>query len=244
MSERDHARDPAEEARWPAGAAEPRAPAGAPRGDEQPPSDEPSPAEAAGVGGPEDPEAAEPEATPAEPEEASELAEARRERDEYLELAQRTRAELENYRRRAARDAEAAERRGRATLARELIPALDNVERALQAAGIDPEGVGGEGEPAASSQGGGESGDGSEAHADQALAHGVALTYRELRGTLERAGVEPYDPAGERFDPTWHEAVSTRPEAGTEAGVVLETLERGYRLDGQVLRAARVIVSS
>jgi molecular chaperone GrpE len=60
---------------------------------------------------------------------------------------------------------------------------------------------------------------------------------------LERAGVKAYDPAGERFDPSWHEAISTRAEEGTDAGTVVETLERGYRLDGQVLRPARVVVS-
>jgi molecular chaperone GrpE len=58
-----------------------------------------------------------------------------------------------------------------------------------------------------------------------------------------RAGVETYDPAWERFDPTWHDALATRAQDGTEAGVVLETVEKGYRLDGQVLRAAKVVVS-
>ena len=58
------------------------------------------------------------------------------------------------------------------------------------------------------------------------------------------AGVETYDPTGERFDPTQHEALSVRAgEDGVDAGVVIETLEKGYRLDGQVLRAARVVVS-
>jgi molecular chaperone GrpE len=76
------------------------------------------------------------------------------------------------------------------------------------------------------------------------LVHGVLLVYRELRATLERAGVETYDPTGERFDPTWHEALATQAREGTEAGVVLETVEKGYRLDGQVLRAAKVIVSA
>jgi molecular chaperone GrpE len=65
----------------------------------------------------------------------------------------------------------------------------------------------------------------------------------ELRGRLQGAGVEAFDPTGERFDPQLHEALSTRPEEGTEAGVVVETLEKGYRLDGQVLRPARVVVS-
>jgi molecular chaperone GrpE len=150
-----------------------------------------------------------------------------RERDEYLELAQRTRADFENYRRRAAQEAQEAERRGKIALARELVPALDNLERALRAAGVDPD----------ADEHAGAAGDG------EGLTHGVALVYRDLRATLERAGVETYDPAGERFDPTWHEALATRAQDGTEAGVVLETVEKGYRLDGQVLRAAKVVVS-
>jgi molecular chaperone GrpE len=138
----------------------------------------------------------------------------KRERDEYLELAQRTRADFDNYRKRVAKDTAEATRRGKAELARELVPVLDNLERALEAA-----------------------------EGDGALAKGVGLVRDELRAILERAGVEAYDPAGERFDPSWHEAISTRSEEGTPAGTVLETLERGYRLDGQVLRAARVVVS-
>jgi molecular chaperone GrpE len=99
-------------------------------------------------------------------------------------------------------------------LARELVPVLDNLERALKSAEGDSE-----------------------------LAKGVALVLNELEGTLQRAGVESYDPSGEPFDPTWHEALSTQPRDGTESGIVIETLERGYRLDGQVLRPARVVVS-
>jgi molecular chaperone GrpE len=163
------------------------------------------------------------------------LADVRRERDEYLELARRARADFDNYRKRAARDAEEAERRGKAALARQLVPALDNLERALRAAGIDPEtGAAGPAGEAPSE----------EVSAHEALARGVALVYGELRAALERAGVETYDPTGERFDPNEHEALSVRAGAGAvDSGVVIETLEKGYRLDGQVLRAARVVVS-
>ena len=182
-------------------------------------------------------------ANPAEPEAAAEdsvgsdaverdiealLEDTQRERDEYLQLAQRARADFENYRRRAAQEAKDAEGRGKSSLARELVPSLDNLERALRATGIDPDA-----DDAAAE----ESGDGA------GLAHGVLLVYRELRATLERAGVETYDPTGERFDPAWHEALATRAVEGTEAGLVVETIEKGYRLDGQVLRAAKVIVS-
>ncbi|MGH2924211.1 MAG: nucleotide exchange factor GrpE [Solirubrobacterales bacterium] len=155
----------------------------------------------------------------AAPEAGAEAAE--RERDEYLELAQRTRADFDNYRKRVANEAAAAFERGKGELARELVPVLDNLDRALEAASSSAA---------------------AESEADS-LAKGVGLVRDELRSVLERAGVEAYDPAGERFDPSWHEAVSTRADEGAEAGTVLETLERGYRLDGQVLRAARVVVS-
>jgi molecular chaperone GrpE len=175
------------------------------------------------------------------------LADVKRERDEYLELAQRARADFENYRKRAARETEEAERRGKAQVARELLPALDNLERALRSTGLDPAtgrtAVGPEPTPQeqdaevfdAPSE---------EVSAQEALARGVALVYGELRAALERAGVETYDPTGEAFDPTTSEALATRsPDAGGDSGRVVETLERGYRLDGQVLRPARVVVS-
>ncbi len=154
------------------------------------------------------------------------LRQTRSERDEYLELAQRTQADFENYRRRVGRESEEAERRARAKLASELIGVLDNLERALVAAGIDPAAA------TVDDDGG-----------DGALARGVLLTFRELQSVLGRAGVEAYDPAGERFDPKLHEALQTRSEDGAESGLVLEVVEKGYRLDGQVLRPARVIVS-
>ncbi len=156
------------------------------------------------------------------------LEDVRRERDEYLALAQRAKADFENYRKRAQRDAAEAERRGRGKLAGELLPSVDNLERAMLAAGVNPNT-----DPAASE----------EVSAQEALARGVALVHAELQNTLARAGVEPFDPTGEKFDPTTCEAISTRPADGTAAGTVVETLERGYRLDGQVLRPARVVVS-
>jgi molecular chaperone GrpE len=157
-----------------------------------------------------------------------ELAEAKRERDEYLGLAQRTKADFENYRKRVARENSEALARGKAELARELLPALDNLERALEA------------------------GDDARARdsatrlmeVHQALVKGVAMVREELNNRLEGAGVESFDPTGEKFDPQLHEALSTKPEEGTESGVVLETVEKGYRLNGQVLRPARVVVSA
>lgn len=199
-----------------------------------PPAAAPDPRQGERDGGPAAPEQAAAErAADAVSEDLDELTAAQRERDEYLELAQRTKADFDNYRKRVAKEASEALARGRAELARDLVPVLDNLERAVAAAGIEPAGSGpGPGEAPSE-----------EVSAPDALARGVALVLAELRATLERAGVEAYDPAGERFDPAWHEALQTRPGEGVEAGTVLETLERGYRLDGQVLRPARVVVS-
>jgi molecular chaperone GrpE len=146
-----------------------------------------------------------------------ELGETKRERDEYLELARRTKADFENYRKRVSKEASEALARGKADLARQLLPALDNLDRALAA--------------------------GEDATAHEALVKGVAMVRDELHSRLESAGVESFDPIGQRFDPQLHEALSTKPGEDAEPGVVLETVAKGYRLDGQVLRPAKVVVS-
>jgi molecular chaperone GrpE len=143
------------------------------------------------------------------------LARAERERDEYLDLARRTQADFENYRKRAAREAASAGERAKGGLVRELLPVVDNLERALGSAGE------------------------SERH----LAEGVRLVHSELIAVLERNGVEQFDPRGESFDPAVHEALSTRAEDGAEPGVVLDVIEKGYKANGAVLRPARVVVS-
>ena len=142
------------------------------------------------------------------------LARAQRERDEYLDLARRTQADFENYRKRAAKEAAAAGERAKSGLVRELLPIVDNLERARARA-----------EPG---------------H----LAEGVQLVHSELVAVLERNGVEQFDPAGERFDPTEHEALSMRDDDGAESGVVLDVVEKGYRSNGTILRPARVVVSA
>ena len=156
------------------------------------------------------------------------LDDVKRERDEYLELAQRAKADFENFRKRAAQQAAAAESKAKASLARDLIPAIDNLERALEA--ID--------HPAAPGR------EAEEAAGIGPLTDGVRLVHRELTEALARAGVESFDPTGEKFDPNSSEALSTQPGNGADPGTVLEVLTRGYRLDGQVLRPARVVVAA
>lgn len=141
------------------------------------------------------------------------------ERDEYLALAQRTQADFENFRKRAARDHKAAEERGTARLARELLPALDNLALALEAA--------------AASSGEGDS-----------LVGGMRLVQQELLAALARVGIEPFSPAGEAFDPTVHEAMAQNPVEGAATGTVVEVYQQGYRLNGEILRPARVVVAA
>jgi molecular chaperone GrpE len=145
------------------------------------------------------------------------LSKAEEERDEYLDLAKRTKADFENYRKRVAADVQAAQARGKAEVAREVIEAVDNLERALEA-----------------------SGDGD----DEALTAGVEMVLGSLRETLQRHGIEAVDPEGEKFDPNQHEALSTMPVEGTESGTVVEVMQKGYRLGDQLIRPARVVVSA
>ena len=137
--------------------------------------------------------------------------------DEYLELAQRTRADFENYRKRAAREAAGAKERGIAKLALELLPAVDDLDRALAA---------------------------TDGHEDfDTLASGVKLVHAGVIAALARVGIEPFSPVGERFDPQHHEAVAQQPVDGAEPGTIVEVYQRGYRLGESVLRPARVVVA-
>ncbi|MBA3305924.1 MAG: nucleotide exchange factor GrpE [Thermoleophilaceae bacterium] len=167
-------------------------------------------------GGEEDPGDREPGSEELDPEPEDPLAAAERERDEYLALAQRAQADFENYRKRTAREAAAATHRAKSGLMGELLSVVDNLERAL----------------------------GSAAEGEEHLADGVRLVHSELVAVLNRNGVQQFDPAGERFDPAVHEALSTREQEGSGAGLVLDVIEKGYRLNGNVLRPARVVVSA
>ncbi len=142
--------------------------------------------------------------------------------DEYLELAQRTRADFENYRKRATREAAAAQERGITKLAKELLPAVDNLDRALQATQSDE-----------------------ASQADNGtLISGIKLVHQDVIAALARAGIERFSPEGERFDPQLHEAVAQIPAEGAESGTVVEVYQRGYRLGEVVIRPARVVVAA
>jgi molecular chaperone GrpE len=139
--------------------------------------------------------------------------------DEYLLLAQRTQADFENYRKRAARDAAIAKERGATKLALELLPAVDNLERALAHA------------PA------------SENDDDGGFVLGIKHVHSDVVAALQRAGIERYSPEGEPFDPTLHEAVAQQPVEGAEPGTVVEVFQSGYRIGDSVVRPARVVVA-
>jgi molecular chaperone GrpE len=146
-----------------------------------------------------------------------ELVKTAAERDEYLALAQRTQADFENYRKRVARESAHAQGRGVASLAKELLPAIDNLDRALEAAAED-----------------------------DPLLDGVRLVRSELAAALGRVGIESFCPVGEPFDPALHEAMATveQPVDGAESGTVVEVYQPGYRLGASMIRPARVVVAA
>jgi molecular chaperone GrpE len=147
--------------------------------------------------------------------------------DEYLELAKRSRADFENYRKRATRELAVAQERGIARLAKELLPAIDNLDRAVQAAlAVAPESDNDASGPASQ------------------LASGIRLVHDDVIAALARVGIEPFSPTGEQFDPQYHEAVAQIPHEGATSGTVIEVYQPGYRIGETVLRPARVLVAA
>jgi molecular chaperone GrpE len=151
-----------------------------------------------------------------------ELVQLAAQRDEYLALAQRTQADFENYRKRMARESSLAQERGIAKVARELLPALDNLGRSVDAAATAVE----------------------ESGQPDPLLDGVRLVRSELSAALARVGIESFSPLGEVFDPAQHEAVAQQPVEDAESGTVAEVYQAGYRLGGNVIRPARVLVAA
>jgi molecular chaperone GrpE len=136
------------------------------------------------------------------------------ERDKFLDLLQRTRADFENYQKRVHRDLEAERKYAFAPLVKELLPAIDNLERALAAV-----------------------------KAEDDLSQGVRLVRTQLLDGLKRHGVTRIEADGQPFDPHLHQAVMQRPEPGQPPNVVVQVLQSGYQLHDRVLRPCSVIVS-
>ena len=137
------------------------------------------------------------------------------ERDEHLNDLKRVAADFENYRKRVARDQESLAARAHERLVKELLPVLDDLERALAAA---------------------------EQHEEAKLEEGVRLVHRSLETLLEREGLAEIETDG-KFDPHVHEALLSQPSEAEE-GSVLEVVQKGYRLGDRVLRPARVVVAA
>ncbi len=139
-------------------------------------------------------------------------------RDAYIDHLRRLQAEFDNYRKRVQRDAEQHRLRAAEAVVESLLPVMDNMGRAVDAA---------------------------ERHEEGQLIAGVELVAGQLRAVLAAHGLEEVvvEP-GTVFDPTYHEAVLTQPSPDYEEGTVLQVLERGYLLHGRLLRPAKVIVAS
>lgn len=137
-----------------------------------------------------------------------------RERDEYLADLKRVAADFDNYRKRTARDQAGLVARAHERLVKELLPVVDDLERALVAA---------------------------EEHEEAKLEEGVRLVHRELRDALAKEGLVEVETYG-GFDPHVHEALLSQPSEEDD-GVILEVIQKGYRLGDRVLRPARVVIS-
>ncbi|MGH2905233.1 MAG: nucleotide exchange factor GrpE [Solirubrobacterales bacterium] len=145
-----------------------------------------------------------------------ELSRALQQRDEFKDLALRAKADFENYRKRA--DKKIAESRFSAVagVVRELLPLVDNLDRALESAG----------------------------EADDAFTQGIRLVHADLHGMLDRLGLTTIDPVGEPFDPNLHEAIAQAPIEGVASNTVAEVHQRGFMLGDVVVRPARVVVAA
>jgi molecular chaperone GrpE len=194
--------------------------ASAPAATPEPGGDEPVAPETAPGREEQEPEAA---VAPEEPE-AVDVEAVSAKAEQYLALAQRTQADFENYRKRAAREAAAAQQRGVVKLARELLPAVDNLERALVHADSAPA-------------------DSADAEGNGSFVAGIKHVHSDVLAALQRAGIEPFSPEGEPFNPVYHEAVAQQLVEGAEPGTVVEVYQRGYRIGDNVLRPARVLVA-
>ena len=159
--------------------------------------------------GPEEPEGA-PDAI------ASEIEALRREADEHRDRYLRTAADLDNFRKRCARELDAARKFGAERLAQAILPVRDSLEAGLAAA---------------------------EKAGPAALLDGQRATLRLLDEALTAAGIREINPVGEPFDPNKHEALSMIPAQGVAPNTVLEVVQKGYELNERLLRAAKVLVA-
>ncbi|WP_217913681.1 nucleotide exchange factor GrpE [Miltoncostaea marina] len=153
--------------------------------------------------------------------ERSELERVVGERDQYLDALQRLKAEFENYRKRNERERQTIATGAVREVVRGLLPVMDNLERAVIAAGERADVPGGEG-----------------------IVAGIEMVRGQLAGILAGHGVEEIPAHGEAFDPTVHEAIAAVPSPAHEEGTVVEVVEKGYRQEEHVLRPTRVVIAA
>ncbi|MHC5542126.1 nucleotide exchange factor GrpE [Singulisphaera rosea] len=146
-----------------------------------------------------------------------ELTQAQRQRDEYFEQLQRTRAEFLNYQKRAKTQADADRTYAVGSLVRDLLDGIDNLERASEAL---------------------------RSSAAAGISEGLDMVLKQLLATLARHGVEPIVALGKPFDPNEHEALMQQPDAGHPEGTVVAELSKGFRIRDRVLRPTKVAVST
>ena len=136
---------------------------------------------------------------------------------ENLDKALRAQAEMENLRKRTSRDIENAHKYALENFVNELLPVLDSMELGIEAS--------------------------SSADDIGSMREGMELTLKKFRDTLSKCGVEVIDPQGEKFNPEKHEAVSMQAIEGTESGAVVAVMQKGYALNGRLVRPAMVVVA-
>ncbi|HEY7693186.1 MAG TPA: nucleotide exchange factor GrpE [Gaiellaceae bacterium] len=166
------------------------------------------------------------------PDENGRIAELERERDEYLDSLRRLKAEFDNFRKRTESERAAQSARASESLVKELLPVLDDLERALVAAEERRACIAAGQSPAASAP----------EELEAKLEDGVRLVHRALAAVLARVGLAEIETDG-AFDPHVHEALLAQPVDGAEPGSVVQVLQKGYRLGDRVLRPARVVVA-
>jgi molecular chaperone GrpE len=140
----------------------------------------------------------------------------RQERDDLQDRLLRTAAEFDNYRKRTDRERRDLSEAVAGDVLRDLLPVVDDLERAIAAATDSP---------------------------DPALRSGVELIYRQLLDVMRRRGAEPFETVGRDFDPAWHEALASEPANGRRDGEITAEIRRGYRIGARLLRPALVKVA-
>lgn len=147
------------------------------------------------------------------------------ERDQLKDQLLRAMAETENMRRRTEREMQSARKYGHTSFARDLVGAIDNLARAIEATGKS------------------ESGESTSDEALQGLIKGIELSWTEIQAVIEKHGIKRIDPVGEKFDYNLHQAMFELPTDEHEAGMVVEVVQHGYVLHDRLLRPAMVGVS-